>query len=295
MLKSGDHISGKLLRDDPGEISIETDFAGIITVHKSFIDKVLNEKEQTEAKAARERAAEEIDIWNVSLGNEKYLWSGLLDTGLTASRGNAEVTTFSFSGSAIRKTDKDRLSVNLTSLYGRTGTVGQDMNLVDSTRAGIDYNRDFTPRTFGAAGATFEYDEFQQLDLRSVLALSVGRHVIKTSRAILDIAAGATANREMYATGLKRTTAEALFSDEFNYRFSKLTTFHQKLVVFPNLSLPGQFRFNFDASTHTSLNRWLGWQVTFSDRYASNPVLNTRKNDLQLTTGLRFYLRYFKM
>lgn len=46
VLKSGDRISGKLLRDEPEEISIETDFAGIITVRKSFIDKVLNEKER---------------------------------------------------------------------------------------------------------------------------------------------------------------------------------------------------------------------------------------------------------
>jgi len=31
----------------------------------------------------------------------------------------------------------------------------------------------------------------------------------------------------------------------------------------------------------------LGWNVTFSDRYLSNPVEGTEANDVLLTTGLR--------
>ena len=35
---------------------------------------------------------------------------------------------------------------------------------------------------------------------------------------------------------------------------------------------------------------WLAWQLTLSDRYLSNPVPGTKKNDVLLTTGLRLTL-----
>ncbi len=41
----------------------------------------------------------------------------------------------------------------------------------------------------------------------------------------------------------------------------------------------------------TGLNRWLAWQITFSDRDLSNPpvfVPALKQNDTFLTTGLRF-------
>jgi len=49
----------------------------------------------------------------------------------------------------------------------------------------------------------------------------------------------------------------------------------------------GQYRGQFDTSMLTKLSTWLGWQITLSDRYLSNPLPGIKKNDLLLTTGLR--------
>jgi hypothetical protein len=37
----------------------------------------------------------------------------------------------------------------------------------------------------------------------------------------------------------------------------------------------------------TKLKSWLGWQVTYSDRYLSDPLPGLKKNDVLLSTGLR--------
>jgi len=58
-------------------------------------------------------------------------------------------------------------------------------------------------------------------------------------------------------------------------------------VLLPNMSETGEYRFNFDAGAITHLNTWLGWTVTFSDRYISNPLAGIKSNDLLLSTGLR--------
>jgi putative salt-induced outer membrane protein len=61
----------------------------------------------------------------------------------------------------------------------------------------------------------------------------------------------------------------------------------ERLVLFPNVSDVGQFRGALDTSLLTRLSNWLGWQITLSDRYLSNPLPGIKKNDLLLTTGLR--------
>jgi putative salt-induced outer membrane protein len=49
----------------------------------------------------------------------------------------------------------------------------------------------------------------------------------------------------------------------------------------------GSYRFQFDATAATKLKAWLGWQITYSDRYLSNPLPGLKKNDVLLSTGLR--------
>jgi len=61
-------------------------------------------------------------------------------------------------------------------------------------------------------------------------------------------------------------------------------------IVSNVVSETGEFRFSFDTTAVTRLSRSLGWQVTLSDRYISNPIPGTKKNDLLLTTGLRVTL-----
>jgi hypothetical protein len=58
-------------------------------------------------------------------------------------------------------------------------------------------------------------------------------------------------------------------------------------VLYPNLSETGEFRIAFDTTAVTRLSKNLGWQVTLSDRYTSNPIPGIKKNDLLMTTGVR--------
>jgi hypothetical protein len=57
--------------------------------------------------------------------------------------------------------------------------------------------------------------------------------------------------------------------------------------MFPNLTDTGEYRVNFDLGAVTTIKKWLGWQVTASDRFLSNPLFGRQRNDLLLSTGLR--------
>ena len=161
------------------------------------------------------------------------------------------------------------------------------MRPANAKRGGILYNRNLNPNWFVFASVDLDTDQFQSLDIRFVPAAGLGGHVIKTDATILDLSLGASVNREVFSTGLKRTSGEVLIGQEFTKKFSKATSLQEKLVIYPGVTEVGEYRVNFDTSFATILRRWLSWQVTVSDRLLSNPVAGRKKNDILLTTGLR--------
>jgi hypothetical protein len=43
----------------------------------------------------------------------------------------------------------------------------------------------------------------------------------------------------------------------------------------------------FDIDISSAIRKWLSWHVTGSDRFLSNPVPGTLRNDVLLSTGFR--------
>jgi Protein of unknown function, DUF481 len=78
-----------------------------------------------------------------------------------------------------------------------------------------------------------------------------------------------------------------VMGEELATKLNGRTTLSEKFSLFPNMTNTGEYRFQFDATAATKLKNWLGWQVTYSDRYLSNPVPGLKKNDVLLSTGLR--------
>ena len=84
-----------------------------------------------------------------------------------------------------------------------------------------------------------------------------------------------------------RKTGEIVLGETFNAKLSTRTTVTEQFSIYPNLSDTGTYRFQFDATAATKLKNWLSWQVTYSDRYLSNPLPGFKTNDLLLSTGVR--------
>lgn len=91
-----------------------------------------------------------------------------------------------------------------------------------------------------------------------------------------------------------RSTAEAQLGQTLSHRFSSRVSLKEQLFFFPNLTDGGTYRINFDASLVTDISRRIGWQLTLSDRYLSDPPPGLQQNDLLLTTGLKIKLGKLK-
>jgi hypothetical protein len=152
---------------------------------------------------------------------------------------------------------------------------------------GVRYNLNICPSILGFGSTELEYDEFQDLDLRFSPSGGLGWRIIDNERTMFNVLGGASLNREFFATGLNRTSGEALVGQEFTHKLTKIASLAQKFIIYPNLTRRGDYRMSFDASAVTTLRKWLGWQFSVSDRLLSNPLPGRKKNDLLFTSGIR--------
>jgi hypothetical protein len=215
------------------------------------------------------------------------LWAGYFDAGLALARGNARTSTVTSSAEAVRLTRSDKMRLYFNQIYSTATINGQSTDSAKAARGGLSYDHNITSRTYFNVFNDYEYDQFQNLDLRFVVGGGIGVHAIKSEQLTLDLLGGVSYNRESFVNHEVRKSAEAFYGDDLSYKLSGASSLTQSFRMFHNLSDLGAYRANFDFGTATRMRRWLSWQITVSDRYLSTPVFGRKKNDLLLSTGLR--------
>jgi putative salt-induced outer membrane protein len=259
-------------------LAVQTENAGVVRFPKESVQSIRNKELQTAHLAEIER------LRNPRLGD---LWTGAADVGLSMSQGNAETTSFNVGVNAARATTRDKVTVYFTELFARNSTAGTAVTTANAKRGGGRYDVNLNDRSFAFGMSDLEFDEFQKLDLRLVLGGGFGWHVRKTEKLGFDFFGGGSMNREYFSTGLDRTSGEVLLGQEYTQKLSGRATLRERLAFLPNMSERGEFRLNFDTSAVFALNSRIGWHITLSNRYLSNPVPGAQSNDFLLTTGLR--------
>lgn len=283
-LKDGQTVVGPVTTSD-GKFDVATATTGEVAAPKDTVVAVRNDAEQKVHDAEVDR------LRNPRLTD---FWSGLVDTGLSLTRGNSSTLSYTLAAKAVRETARDKITVYTTAVYASDDTTPPSRTTAHAILGGIRGDFNVSDRVFVFGFTDFQYDEFQHLDLRNVLGGGVGYHVIKTANTTFDVFGGADYEQEYFSpnppdtlTNTTRKTGEVVVGEELSAKLNSRTTFAEKVSFYPNVSDLGEYRFQFDASAATKLKTWLSWQVTYSDRYISNPLVGLKGNDQILSTGLR--------
>lgn len=319
-LKNGDTITGSIVRKDGDKLTIKSEFLGEVTMPWTAVTAIKSDAPlfvglpngnevsgklitagssvEVETPAGRQNAPlAEISSVRNQAEEDKYrrllapgwldLWAGYLDLGYAIARGNAKTDTLTTAFTASRPTRTDKTTVYFNQIYSTATINGKNGTTAEAVRGGLSYDHNLHPRLFASVFNEYEYDAFQNLDLRFALGGGLGLHLINRDRTKLDVLAGADYDREIFSNNLTRSSAELYWGNTLIHKISGATSLTQSFRMFNNLSDSGQYRFNFDLGTATIIKKWLTWQITASDRFLSNPDPGRQRNDLLLTTGLR--------
>jgi len=328
-LKNGDRLTGKILKSDGNKLVIKTELLGDVSVDMSAITSITSDEPlyvtladgrtvsgvmsvadgKAELRVANSKAIS-IDRATISVirSEEEHLayerslkpgwldnWSGGADIGFALTSGNSDTTNFALGLAMTRETRTDKTSIYAASVYSRDSTSGEARTVANTVRFGFRYDRDFNRRGFGYGFLDLEHNGLQDLTLRLVPGGGIGYHAIRSERTRLDLLGGFAWNREYFKGDFNnRSSAEAQAGQTLEHRFSPRVSLKEQLFFFPNLTRGGEYRVNFDSSLVTEITRRIGWHVTVSDRYLSNPPPGLEKNDLLLTTGLKIKLAGLK-
>jgi putative salt-induced outer membrane protein YdiY len=287
-LKDGQTVVGTVTTND-GKFEVATKDTGAVSASKDTIVAVRDDAEQK---------AYDDQIERLRHPHLTDFWSGLLDTGLSLTRGNSDSLTFSLSGKAARTTEQDKISVYTTAIYSDSTINGVNSTTAHAIRGGVRGDLNVSDHLFTFGFTDFEYDQFQDLDLRNVVGGGLGYHVIKTKATTFDVFAGGDFDQDFFGAIAATTTAPATpavtrkygevdLGETFNAKVNSRTTITEQFSLFPDVSNTGNYRFQFDATAATKLKSWLSWQVTGSDRFLSDPLPGFKTNDLLLSTGIR--------
>jgi putative salt-induced outer membrane protein YdiY len=344
-LKNGDRLTGTIIKSDAKTLVIKTEFAGEVSVQWDAVTEIVSTqtlhlalkdgqtivgpvttadgkfdvatKTTGEVAAAKdvvvavrddaEQKAYDDEIERLRHPHLTDFWSGILDTGLSQTRGNSDSLTFNASGKAARVTDRDKISVYTDAIYAKSTINDVSNTTAHDIRGGVRGDLNIRDRVYIFAFTDLEYNAFQHLDLRNVLGGGFGYHAIKTKKTTFDVFGGGSFDQEYFSSYViqaanptpppatiptiepsdTRKSGELVIGESLNTKLGPRTTLSEGFSFFPNLSSTGDFRFQFDVSASTKLKNWLGWQVTYSDRYITNPPVGLKGNDQLLSTGLR--------
>ena len=320
VLTNGDTITGAIVKKDGDKLTIKSEFLGEVTMPWKAVKSLHSDSELTvvlpSGQAVKGKVATAGDELRVSapggaetaplaavtaVRNEpeqqRYermlepgileLWTGNFDIGLALARGNARSDALTTAFTASRVTNTDKIALYFNQIHATARANGETSTIASALRGGWKYNRNFGPRAFVTGFNDYEHDRFQDLDLRFVAGGGLGARLIKRENIQLDADAGVNYQRENVMDGPNRNSAEANFGDNLSYILSKTVSITQAMRMFTNLSDTGAYRMNFDLGSNTVLKKWLGWHVTASDRYVSNPLDKRQRNDFLLSTGFR--------
>lgn len=254
------------------------------------------------ADVAALRSGEEQDAYEKTLhpGLDRD-WKGGANLGYAMARGNSDTTSLNIAVNADRKTLSDEITIYESSVYttnGATAAGGPTGVTADAILGGVKYARNVTPRFFAFASGDFTHDALQDLVLRSIYTGGAGWHAINNPNTTFDLLAGVNYTRETYSSGaavgapgvsVARNLPGITLGEILMHKLGGSTTLTEDFNFYPDLSDLGEYRFALDAGAVTKIKKWLGWQITVSDRYVTNPpIVGTKSNDFILSTGLNF-------
>ena len=318
VMKNGDRVTGSVVKKDGNTVTLKSALFGTITVPWDQVDSiktdtplnvVLNDGKQAQTNLVSTEGKVQVAGETVPQGDVKILrnadeqknyerllhpglldlWAGTGTVGIAGTAGNAKTSTFTAAIIAARTTNTDKINLYFNAVKASSLANGVTSDTAKAVRGGVGYSRYLNKKIFLNVFNDYEYDAFQSLDLRITGGGGVGYYLVKRENSSLSVTAGADYSHAKFSPNplpsYSQSSAEIYYGDDYAWKMSTRTSLAQTFRMFNNLSDTGQYRVNFDLGGNTQLFKWLSWNLSFSDRYLSNPPVGRKTNDVIYTTG----------
>jgi putative salt-induced outer membrane protein len=310
-LRNGDRLSGDLKGLSQGKLVLVTPYAGEVKIDWKEVARFstsaaydvefisgrtsygvisMTGSGLLEISSSRHELATPLDVAAIRVRSEPTSkpaslakWHGAGDFGYTLTRGNSHSTQLAFQLQPERRTDKDRIRVDLQSLYSILNSSPSANGQSLETR----YDRFLSPRLFAFGVGKAARDQRERVNLRSSQGGGFGLRLEPGPDTQISVFGGSTFLKEDFKGTPDQISAEALAGSELQTKFSPLQI-ATKLQVLPNLTTLGRYRTEWDANVRIPLTGGLKFGIRLFIRSDSQPQPGVKKLDSGLLSTIGF-------
>jgi len=305
-MKNGDRITGTVVSAKEGKLTLETSYAGNITIKMEEIESietestltlrfqedetVLKGKLTTEDGKLQLLPCTEADATCIPMQRIRTinlpdtLWSGSVCLGGTHQAGNTERLSVSFGAEATRRSLKGRFSLSFLYNYAEEDNELTTRNTYGTLKE--DYF--FTDKFYGLLSIEALQDKFKDLNLRTVVGPGLGYQVWEDDAKSLLFEAGVAYYSENRIDAEDDEWLTARLATNISYKLAPWITVSDSFIWYPQLETFGEYTLRNEAAMVTSL--YGSWSLRLANLWErdSNPGVDVKYDDIKSTLSLQY-------
>ncbi len=249
-LNGGDRAVGVLRYSDQEGQRVKSNGVGDVKIDLGGVSGIwAGGKESPEVVAMREALA-------------KNPWSIKLHLGIDGQTGNTD--RFSINGrmDILRKTEGERLLIFAAGRH----THENNNDTIKEILGGFRLEVDVDDRWFAFGKLGLEFDEFENLDLRTTVSGGFGYFVIKEAKTEFKVRVGVGFKNESFNTGVSDDQAVAELGWDFMREFTRWLLFTHEATIFPSFEDTKDFRLVVENAAEIPINGDQNWKIRIGVR-----------------------------
>ncbi len=304
----GSRIVGKIVQWADGKVTVETAIAGTLVIDAALVmsietdepvnvefdsgDKLVGTVQPGEEGPVIDTALGPMNVsaskvatvWPVGQESPKEIalraeleaekealkpkWTATLEAGALFTEGNTDRLEARGRFDLKRTTSEDLLHFFLAADYGEQ----DDNRTVNEYRGGVMYENEITDRWYWYTRLQLEYDEFEQIDLRTVAAAGVGYYWIRKPEHELKNRAGFGYRHEAYNDGTSNDAAVIDLGLDYRVDVAPWLQFTHSTTYSPDIQDFKDYRLDCDtALVFPFQNDVLKFKLGMRNEYNSRP------------------------
>lgn len=169
----------------------------------------------------------------------------------------------------------------------------QDVSKTQRLEANLVYKNYIKNKWFGLAEINWLSNTAQNINLRTLSKLGMGKYLVQTNSLYWGLQTGASFNNESFSldgVDSSNDSAELFFGTEANLYDIGDLSFLSRVVVYPSLTESGRWRtdFNFDIKYDLPFDFYINFGLSYN--YDNQPIQSGREKDYVFQTTLGWSL-----
>jgi putative salt-induced outer membrane protein YdiY len=214
-------------------------------------------------------------------------WEATVSAGLNVTSGNSDSTAANAGVTTVKKQGKHETRLLAEVNYGESKTDGTEQTTADNIKGGLEHKYTLNGSFLYSNNSVFR-DTVADLDLRLILGLGGGYHLIKSDAAKLDVEIGLAYIREERADDTEDDSVAFRAAARHDQALSETAKLWASVEYLPQTDDFDIYLVNSEAGVEAVLNQriQLNLRMVLQHRYDSNVPEGRENSDLALISAL---------